>query len=162
MRGAWAGSPLAGGVPTDGAVSRLRAVPGGIQQRVASARVIAGEAEVVLKDEIFGALDPKTRAPARRAAPSLVSHRADDLVGSHAVEEAIFLAGRGVMMSPGPGRTEAIHPLDQPQWRDVASLAVSDLRRMGTTSDASRRPDRTTAPTPWRRPASSRTAPGGR
>ncbi|WP_279596992.1 hypothetical protein [Methylobacterium sp. J-001] len=97
------------------AFGRYRAVPGGIKQRVAIARVIADEAEVVLTDEIFGALDSKTRAPARRAAPSLVPHRADDPVGTHAVEEAIFLAGRGVMMSPGPGRTETIYPVDQPQ-----------------------------------------------
>jgi len=33
-------------------------------------------------------------------------------------------------MSPGPGRIEAIHPVELPRRRDVSSPAFNDLRRM--------------------------------
>ena len=49
---------------------------------------------------------------------------------THAIEEAIFLADRVVVMSPSPGRIDAIHTIDLARRRDVASPAFNDVRRM--------------------------------
>ena len=104
---------------------------GGMKQRVAIARVLANEAEVVLMDEPFGALDAMTRERLQDELLDLWSRTSlTILFVTHAIEEAIFLADRIVMMSPGPGRIEAVHDVDLKRRRDVSSPAFNDLRRM--------------------------------
>jgi NitT/TauT family transport system ATP-binding protein len=103
---------------------------GGMRQRVAIARVLANEAEVVLMDEPFGALDAMTRE--RLQEELLEIWRATKLTVvfvTHAVEEAILLADRVVVMTPGPGRIESDNALSLPRPRDLTSPEFNEIRR---------------------------------
>ena len=103
---------------------------GGMKQRVAIARVLANDAEVVLMDEPFGALDAMTRERLQDELLDLWSRTGlTVLFVTHAIEEAIFLSDRVVVMSPGPGRIESQLHVDLARPRDVAAPDFNDIRR---------------------------------
>jgi NitT/TauT family transport system ATP-binding protein len=104
---------------------------GGMKQRVAIARVLANDAEVVLMDEPFGALDAMTRERLQDELVEIWSRTGlTVLFVTHAIEEAIFLADRVVVMSPGPGRIDNEYSIDLPRPRDIASAEFNEWRRM--------------------------------
>jgi len=77
---------------------------GGMQQRVAIARSYALEPEVLLMDEPFGALDAQTRTVMQEELLRLCSLAPRTVVFiTHAVEEAVYLADRIVVMSRNGG-----------------------------------------------------------
>jgi NitT/TauT family transport system ATP-binding protein len=103
---------------------------GGMKQRVAIARVLANDAQLALMDEPFGALDAMTRE--RLQDELLGIWRATGLsvvFVTHSLEEAIFLADRVVVMSPGPGRIVAEQPITLERPRDVSSPEFNAIRR---------------------------------
>jgi NitT/TauT family transport system ATP-binding protein len=103
---------------------------GGMKQRVAIARVLANEAHLALMDEPFGALDAMTRE--RLQDELLAIWRATGLsvvFVTHSLEEAIFLADRVVVMSPGPGRIVAEEHIALERPRDVSSPEFNTIRR---------------------------------
>lgn len=103
---------------------------GGMKQRVAIARVLANDAEIVLMDEPFGALDAMTRE--RLQDELLEIWRRTGLTVlfvTHSIEEAIFLGGRIVIMSPGPGRIESELAVELPRPRTVVAADFNELRR---------------------------------
>jgi NitT/TauT family transport system ATP-binding protein len=103
---------------------------GGMKQRVAIARVLANDAKVVLMDEPFGALDAMTRE--RLQEELLEIWRSAGLTVifvTHSIEEAILLADRVVVMSPGPGRITEDRRIDLPRPRDVSSPEFNAIRR---------------------------------
>jgi NitT/TauT family transport system ATP-binding protein len=103
---------------------------GGMKQRVAIARVLANDAELMLMDEPFGALDAMTR---ERLQDELLGvwqdRRLTIMFVTHSVEEAILLADRVVVLSPGPGRIVAEERVDLARPRDVASPEFNAVRR---------------------------------
>ena len=104
---------------------------GGMKQRVAIARVLANDAELVLMDEPFGALDAMTRERLQDELLEIWQRTKLTVVFvTHSVEEAIFLANRVVVMTPGPGRIESDNPLDLQRPRDVASPEFNAIRRV--------------------------------
>lgn len=104
---------------------------GGMKQRVAIARVLANDAELVLMDEPFGALDAMTRERLQDELLEIWQRTGLTVVFvTHSIEEAIFLANRVVVMTPGPGRIESDNLLDLVRPRDVASPEFNAVRRV--------------------------------
>ena len=103
---------------------------GGMKQRVAIARVLANDAEMVLMDEPFGALDAMTRERLQDELLDIWQRtKLTVLFVTHSIEEAIFLADRVVVMEPGPGRIASEHRIELPRPRDVSSPEFNAVRR---------------------------------
>jgi NitT/TauT family transport system ATP-binding protein/sulfonate transport system ATP-binding protein len=103
---------------------------GGMKQRVAIARVLANNANVLLMDEPFGALDALTREQLQRELLQIWGRtRVTVIFVTHSVEEAALLADRVLVMSAGPGRIETDIAIELPRPRDVSSPEFNAVRR---------------------------------
>ncbi|KIZ45505.1 MULTISPECIES: ABC transporter ATP-binding protein [Rhodopseudomonas] len=103
---------------------------GGMKQRVAIARVLANDADLLLMDEPFGALDALTRSTLQEELIEIWrTTKLTVIFVTHSVEEAVLLADRVVVMSAGPGRIDCQTEVDLPRPRDVASAEFNALRR---------------------------------
>lgn len=79
---------------------------GGMRQRAAIARALSVGSELMLMDEPFGALDPITRIQLQELILQINRDQKRTIVFvTHDAEEAIILADRIVMFSPGPPGT---------------------------------------------------------
>jgi nitrate ABC transporter ATP-binding subunit len=103
---------------------------GGMKQRVAIARVLANDANILLMDEPFGALDALTREQLQHELLQIWSRTGVTIIFvTHSVEEAVLLADRVLVMSAGPGRIENDIMIELPRPRDVASPEFNAVRR---------------------------------
>jgi NitT/TauT family transport system ATP-binding protein len=111
---------------------------GGMQQRASIARALAYDADILLMDEPFGALDEIVRDRLNEELLKLWRRTGKTILFvTHSIPEAVYLSTRIVVMSPRPGRiTDVIDsplPADRPlDIRDGADfIAIAHRVRQG-------------------------------
>ena len=89
-----------------------RQLSGGMRQRVALARTLCTEPDIVLLDEPFAALDSQTRlALADEVTVILRREGKTVILVTHDIGEAISMAGRVIVLSRRPGQVKSEHPI---------------------------------------------------
>ena len=93
---------------------------GGMQQRASIARALAFDADILLMDEPFGALDEIVRDHLNEQLLQLWA-RTNKTIGfvTHSIPEAVYLSTKIVVMSPRPGRITDIIESDLPAERPL-------------------------------------------
>lgn len=113
---------------------------GGMQQRASIARALAFDADILLMDEPFGALDEIVRDHLNEQLLQLWA-RTEKTIGfvTHSIPEAVYLSTKIVVMSPRPGRISDVidsplpreRPLDirdSPEFIEIAHRVRDGLR----------------------------------
>jgi NitT/TauT family transport system ATP-binding protein len=115
-----------------GLAGRAAAYPaelsGGMQQRVAVARALAMNPDILLLDEPFGALDEQSR---RRIGLEMSRVLTDTgktvIMVTHSLDEAIFWADRILVMCAGPGRIVEDLRVDEARPRKLEFMTSGDF-----------------------------------
>jgi len=113
---------------------------GGMQQRASIARALAFDADILLMDEPFGALDEIVRDHLNEQLLQLWARTEKTIAFvTHSIPEAIYLSTKIVVMSPRPGRISDViestlprdRPLDirdSPEFIEIAHRVRDGLR----------------------------------
>ena len=120
---------------------------GGMRQRVAIARTLILQPKIILMDEPFGALDPRTRLNMQDMLVSLSREaQATVFFVTHSIEEAVYLGDRTFIISSAPGtilKQMAVPPPDFParvmQQQPEFMKIVFDIREIMETLESSTR-----------------------
>ena len=106
---------------------RPHELSGGMRQRVALARTLAQDCQVLLMDEPFAALDAITRDAMHDEIERIWAARGLTVIFvTHNVREAVRLGDRVILMKPAPGRVarEMLVDLPRPRKMDDTEIAT--------------------------------------
>ncbi len=112
---------------------------GGMRQRCGIARLVANEPDVLLMDEPFAALDAQTRIILQEELLRIwgetrpKADRRTVVFITHAIDEAVFLSDRVVVMSAHPGRVIEILDVPLPRPRTDATRTHAEFQRLSQT-----------------------------
>jgi NitT/TauT family transport system ATP-binding protein len=99
---------------------------GGMRQRVGLARALCVDAQVLLMDEPFSAVDEQTRRLFQEELLRLLARENKTVIFvTHSIEEAVYVSDRIVLLSPRPGR--------------VNRIVATEIDRQGKSADEIRR-----------------------
>lgn len=114
---------------------------GGMRQRVGLARALSVDAQVLLMDEPFSAVDEQTRRKFQEDLLSLVEHENKTFIFvTHSIEEAVYVSDQIAILLPRPSRVSEIirptgfrdKPMDQirrdPEYLDIVDNIWASLR----------------------------------
>ena len=100
---------------------------GGMKQRVALARCLANDPEIILMDEPLGALDALTREKMQGLVLRLWYETGKTIVlVTHSVEEALYLGDQLFILAPRPGRIDRVY--DLPFAQQALTMDARDLK----------------------------------
>jgi NitT/TauT family transport system ATP-binding protein len=103
---------------------------GGMQRRLALARMLVYEPEILLMDEPFGALDAQLRMELQRELLRIWERDTKTvLFVTHDLEEAILLSDRVVVLGISPGRIVHEEQIDFERPRNLDGLRLTDQYR---------------------------------
>ena len=107
---------------------RPHELSGGMRQRTALARVLAQEAQIVLMDEPFAALDAMTRDSMHDEIERIhIELGLTIIFVTHNTREAVRLSDRTLLFSSSPGRIKATYPIELPRPRHLDDASVARL-----------------------------------
>ena len=100
-----------------------------MKQRVAIARALVENADFIMMDEPFAALDFQTRVLMQQFLLEVWREFKPTIIFvTHHIDEAVLLADRVVVMSAGPGRIIDDVPIDLPRPRRMTDPRFNDYR----------------------------------
>jgi NitT/TauT family transport system ATP-binding protein len=104
---------------------------GGMRQRVAVARALAYDPDLLLMDEPFGALDAQTREHLQSLTEEIwLKTKKTVFYVTHNLSEATYLASKVVIMKANPGRIYKVIDIDLPRPRDPLSDEFVRIQRL--------------------------------
>ena len=111
-----------------------KTLSGGMRQRLALARTMIVEPELLLLDEPFGALDERTREGMQHLLLKAVRETGCSVIFvTHDVAEAILVADKLVMLSKRPGKVVSTHTVTAPKPRSREFLRSEEFAQLHAT-----------------------------
>ncbi len=103
---------------------------GGMKQKVAIARALANDPEVILMDEPFASLDAQTRLVMREELLRIWERdKKTVIIVTHNIEEAVMLCDRIAVMSARPALVKEVVTVDIPRPRTMRSMRDPDFAK---------------------------------
>lgn len=110
--------------------ARPHELSGGMKQKVAIARTLALESDILLMDEPFSSLDEQTRIRLDYELLDIWEKNKKTVIFiTHCIEEAIKLADRIILLSSRPGRIQKEFLIQMPRPREAFGKELIEIHR---------------------------------